>query len=85
MTLRDFRDSSGKTIPVILEELAARCPDAPTTEGGYLNMERRGVQKAKLIRALAIVLGRTEEEIENAEPEPSQPRRGRRTREAVAA
>lgn len=78
MTLREYRDRSGKTIPVILEELAATCPDAPTTAGGFLNIERRGVRRRDLIRALALSYGATEEEIANAETVQSLGRRGRR-------
>jgi len=85
MTLRAYRDASGKTLPVILEELAALCPDAPKTKGGFLNIERRGVKKRSLIRALATVYGTSEDDIEGAHPVPSELRRGRRSREVATA
>lgn len=85
MTLRAFRDASGKTLPMILEELSALCPDAPKTKGGFLNIERRGVKRRSLIRALATVYGTSEDAIESAQPVPSELRRGRRSREVATA
>lgn len=65
-TLTDLRKRAGLTPPQVMERLKGMGPDMPQDRTWIHQIEKRGVSKFAILRALAIIYGVTVEEVEEA-------------------